>query len=165
MAPYSSTLAWKIPWRRKWHPTSVLLPGKSHGWRRLVGYSPWGRKESDATERLHFTSLVHSNDDNEGIFFWIIIWNSQIKMYLLFQSIAVIDPLWLVRTFSSWRLNSEKPLLISRQQKLSSFLVSSCTEDEITQVFSCPWFSLIYSYSEGQRNASSSGCVVDVMHG
>ena len=30
-------------WRRQWHPTPVLLPGKSHGWRSLVGYSPWGR--------------------------------------------------------------------------------------------------------------------------
>ena len=39
---------------RQWHPTSVLLPGKSHGWRSLVGCSPWGRKESDTTERLHF---------------------------------------------------------------------------------------------------------------
>ena len=41
-------------WRRTWHPTPVLLPGKSHGWRSLVGYSPWGREESDTTERLHF---------------------------------------------------------------------------------------------------------------
>ena len=41
----------KIPWRRKWQPTPVL--GKSHGWRSLVGYSPWGYKESDTTERLH----------------------------------------------------------------------------------------------------------------
>ena len=30
-------------WRRQWHPIPVLLPGKSHGWRRLVGFSPWGR--------------------------------------------------------------------------------------------------------------------------
>ena len=44
----------KIPWRRKWQPTPVLLPGESHGGRSLVGYSPWGRKESDTTERLHF---------------------------------------------------------------------------------------------------------------
>ena len=44
----------KIPWRRKWQPTPVLLPGKFHGLRSLVGYSPWGRKESDTTERLHF---------------------------------------------------------------------------------------------------------------
>ena len=33
--------------RRRWHPTPVLLPGKPHGWRSLVGYSPWGREESD----------------------------------------------------------------------------------------------------------------------
>ena len=41
-------------WRRQWHPTPVLLPGKSHGWRSLVGCSPQGHKESDTTERLHF---------------------------------------------------------------------------------------------------------------
>ena len=35
--------------------TPILLPGKSHGWRSLVGCSPWGREESDMTERLHFT--------------------------------------------------------------------------------------------------------------
>ena len=40
--------------RRQWYPTPVLLPGKSHGWRSLVGCSPWGLKESDTTERLHF---------------------------------------------------------------------------------------------------------------
>ena len=41
-------------WRRQWHPTTVLLPGISHGWRSLVGCSPWGCKESDTTEWLHF---------------------------------------------------------------------------------------------------------------
>ena len=40
--------------RRQWHPTPVLLPGKSHGRRSLVGCSPWGSYESDTTERLHF---------------------------------------------------------------------------------------------------------------
>ena len=40
--------------RKQWHPTSELLPGKSHGRRSLVGCSPWGRKESDTTERLPF---------------------------------------------------------------------------------------------------------------
>ena len=44
----------KIPWRRKWQSTPVLLPGKSHGQRSQVGYSPWGRKESDTTEQLHY---------------------------------------------------------------------------------------------------------------
>ena len=41
-------------WRRQWQPTPVLLPGKSHGWRSVVGCSPWGREKSDMTERLHF---------------------------------------------------------------------------------------------------------------
>ena len=40
--------------RRQWQPTPVPLPGKSHGWRSLVGYSPWSPQESDTTERLHF---------------------------------------------------------------------------------------------------------------
>ena len=44
----------KIPWSRKWQPTPVLLPGKSQGRRSLVGCRPWGRKDSDMTERLHF---------------------------------------------------------------------------------------------------------------
>ena len=44
----------KIPWSRKWQSAPGFLPGESHGWRSLVGYSPWGRKESDTTERLHF---------------------------------------------------------------------------------------------------------------
>ena len=40
--------------RRRWHPTPVLLPGKSHGWRSLVAYSLWDCEESNTTERLHF---------------------------------------------------------------------------------------------------------------
>ena len=40
--------------RRQWHPTPVLLPGKPHWRRSLVGWSPWGREESDMTEQLHF---------------------------------------------------------------------------------------------------------------
>ena len=44
-----------MKWRRRqWHPSPVLLPGESQGWRSLVGCSPWGRKESDTTEWLHF---------------------------------------------------------------------------------------------------------------
>ena len=43
-----------ICWRRQWHPTPVLLSGKSHGRRSLVGCSPWDRWGSDTTERLHF---------------------------------------------------------------------------------------------------------------
>ena len=41
----------KIPWRRAWQATPVFLPGESHGQKNLAGYSPWGGKESDTTER------------------------------------------------------------------------------------------------------------------
>ena len=40
----------RFPWRRKWQPTPVFLPGESHGQKSLVSYRPWGRKESDTTE-------------------------------------------------------------------------------------------------------------------
>ena len=49
---------WKIPWRRAWQPTPVSLPGESHGWRSLVGYSPWGSTESDMTERLSMNTPI-----------------------------------------------------------------------------------------------------------
>ena len=48
------SLSWEDPLEKEWQPTLVLLPGKSHGQRSLVGYSPGGRKESDKTEQLHF---------------------------------------------------------------------------------------------------------------
>ena len=43
------SLGQEDPWRRKWQPTSVFLPGKSHGQSSIAGYSPWGLKESDKT--------------------------------------------------------------------------------------------------------------------
>ena len=55
------SLGWEDPWRRKWQPTPVLFLGKSHGRRSLAGYSPWGHKELDTTERLHFLSTVSYN--------------------------------------------------------------------------------------------------------
>ena len=58
----------KIPWRRKWQPTPVFLPGESHGQRSLVGYSPWGCKKSNMTKRLHFPFC----DSRGGLM--VIIW-------------------------------------------------------------------------------------------
>ena len=54
--------------REEWHPTPVLLPGKSHGWRSLVGCSPWGRKESNTTERLdiHFSLSLSPGTGEPG---------------------------------------------------------------------------------------------------
>ena len=62
--PYRFTLHQQ--WMQ-WHPTPVLLPAKSHGWRSLVGCSPWGLEESDTTEQLlfHFSlSCIGEGDGN-----------------------------------------------------------------------------------------------------
>ena len=58
--------------RRQWHPTPVLLPGKSHGRRSLVGCSPWGREESDTTERLHFHALEKEMATHSSVLAWRI---------------------------------------------------------------------------------------------
>ena len=52
--PLAKTLAQM--WTKKWQSTAVFLPGKPHGRRSLAGYSPWGCRESDTTERLHFST-------------------------------------------------------------------------------------------------------------
>ena len=54
------------PRRRQWHPTPVLLPGKSHGQKGLVGCSPWGHQESDTTERLHFIFSLSCIGEGNG---------------------------------------------------------------------------------------------------
>ena len=52
--------------RDYWHPTPALLPGKSNGWRSLVGCSPWGRKELDMTEQLHFRFSLSCIGEGNG---------------------------------------------------------------------------------------------------
>ena len=52
----------KFPFRKKWKPTPAFLPGKSHRQRSLVGYSPWGHKESDTTEQLSTAQLMNVSD-------------------------------------------------------------------------------------------------------
>ena len=58
--------------RRWWHPTPVLLPGKSQGWRSLVGCSPWGHEESDTTEWLHFHALEQEMSTHSSVLAWRI---------------------------------------------------------------------------------------------
>ena len=78
----------KISWRRKWQPTPVFLPGKSHGCSSLVGYSPWARKESDTTELLHFLSFLLSffplpflnpawtSGSSWFTYYWSLVWRT-----------------------------------------------------------------------------------------
>ena len=53
-------------WRRQWHPTPVLLPGKSHQQRSLMGCSPWGCEQSDTTKWLHFHSSLSCIGEGNG---------------------------------------------------------------------------------------------------
>ena len=86
-----------LPWRRKWHPTPVLLPGKSHGWRSLVGYSPWGRKESDMTEHFLFTFfflMSSSPDDSTSSLFFCGIGVSQFSLLRTSEWVLDAVSLW-----------------------------------------------------------------------
>ena len=67
----------KIPWRRKWQPTPVCLPGKSHGQRSLAGYCPWGWKESDTTQRLNNNNKI-TNLKKSYPYFSTSLWNFNI---------------------------------------------------------------------------------------
>ena len=69
-------ISWRCPlllqdvssfnWRRRWQPTPVLLPGKSHGRRSLVSCSPWGCEESETTEWLHFHFSLSCTGEGNG---------------------------------------------------------------------------------------------------
>ena len=74
----------KIPWRRKWQPTPVFLPGESHGQRRLAGYNPWGREESDTTEHICTMTTVLFSISSQFQVQWHLIsnWNQTEWKYL-----------------------------------------------------------------------------------
>ena len=58
----------------QWHPTPVLLPGKSHGWMSLGGCSPWGHEELDMTERLHFHFHFHALEKEMATYSGVLAW-------------------------------------------------------------------------------------------
>ena len=83
-------------WRRQWKPTPVLLLEKSQGQRSLVGYSTWGCKEWDKTERLHFPFLylikersekctrLRSNRVTLTLFWLVLSWWFSLQLFMLF---------------------------------------------------------------------------------
>ena len=101
--PWFDPWVGKITWRRKWQSTPVLLPGKFHGQRSLVGYSPWGRKESDTTERLHFMYLQV-----------LVVWGIFLDWLLLRETWASVSVVYLEgernSRISSSGLPSKSPL-------------------------------------------------------
>ena len=90
--------------RRLWHPTPVLLPGKSHGRRSLVGCSPWGRWESDTIEQLHFhfsLSWIGEGTGNPLQYLYVFPWLSQKEM-MLFSLVYAILHLDRKRDYQFW---------------------------------------------------------------
>jgi len=64
----------KISWRREWLPSPVFLPGEFHGQRNLVGYSPWGRKESDMTKTFTLKGMA----THSSFLAWRIPWTEEL---------------------------------------------------------------------------------------
>ena len=62
-----------IPWRRKWQPTPVFLPGKSQGQKRLVSYSPWGGRESLMTQQLNNNNYTLDSKTTDELEQWVEI--------------------------------------------------------------------------------------------
>ena len=108
----------KIPWRRKWQPTPVLLPEKSHGRKGLVGYSPWGCKESERTKRLYFHCLSPTGLHN------------CISMILLFQD--TLACIWL-----DWSLQEtlETPRKGFRMKHHHLFMLPWDSLNSLPQIF------------------------------
>ena len=84
----------RFPWRRKWQPTPVFLPGESHGQTSLVGYSPRGRKESDKTEQLHFHFhfrfiIAFLPRSKRLLISWLQSWSTVILEHKKIKSITV----------------------------------------------------------------------------
>ena len=83
----------RFHWRRKWQPTPVPLPGKSHGQRSMVGYSPWGRKNLDTTEWLHLSLIIKG-----------IHWGSYQKV----GCIKHIEGLHVLHIMENWRAHPQR---------------------------------------------------------
>ena len=67
------SLSQKDPWSRKWQPTPIFFPGKFHGQRRLVSYSPWGHKELSITEHACAHTHTHTHIPGEGSGFSLVL--------------------------------------------------------------------------------------------
>ena len=137
------TLGWIFPFRPcfspdihpgvglQYHmvPTPVLLPGKSHGWRSLVGFSPWGCEESDMTERLHFHfhALEKEMATHSSVVAWQIPWMEVPGRLKSMRSVGVGND-WATSlslfTFMHWRRKWQPtPLLLPGESRGRGSLV------------------------------------------
>ena len=126
-----------IPRRRKWQSTPVLLPGKSHGQSNLVGYSPWGRKELDTTEWLHFLG------------------NCKLK-----QGDAITHLLWVSEWVSEWASKVTQSCL-TLCDPMGSSLPGSLVHG-ILQARILKWVAISFSKGSSQpRDQTQVSCIVD----
>ena len=84
----------KIPWSSKWQPAPIILPGKFHGQESLVGYSPWGCKESDMTE--HTNTLGAKNTCDQQWSVWFFCFFFFLLYFYLFESPTKISHIYQV---------------------------------------------------------------------
>ena len=111
-----------ISWRRKWQPTLVFLPGKSHGRKGLVDYNPWGCKQLDRTEWLHF----HFSPEKHGlgVFFHLCKLNRYQTLPHCLSILLVITTMQLQIGISDYKDYME----INLQPKLVRTTISSTTK-------------------------------------
>ena len=103
----------KILWRRKWQPTPVLLPGKSHGWRSLAGYSPRGRKELDMIEQLHYISFFRFSSNGLVVSDSVTPWTAAHQASLSITiSQSLLKPMSIESVMPSNHLILCRPLLL-----------------------------------------------------
>ena len=104
------SLGWEDPRRRKWQHTPVSLSGEFHGWRSLVGYSPWGHKELDRTEWLTHICLL-------SMFYLFIVFMgfSRQKYWSDFPFLSpvahVLSERWASKNWCFWTVLLEKTLV------------------------------------------------------
>ena len=113
----------KIPWSRKWQPAPVFLPGESHGQRSLVGYSLWGHRESDLTERLrlstahsdcceavpHWSFHLHlSNNEQCWETFHVAVGHVYVFLFFFSEIHDLLFLMWIARMQGTVRVNSSR---------------------------------------------------------
>ena len=96
----------KIPWRRKWQPTLVFLPGESHGQRSLMGYSPRGCKDSDTTECAHTPMCEHSSPTRKTSLPWFRYSSAELWSREEASSREMVKVIWgrILKHVNFWRV-------------------------------------------------------------
>ena len=132
-------------WKRRWHPTPVILAGKSHGQRSLVGCSPWGHEESDQLSDLTFTFHFHALEKEMATYSSVLAWRvpgmgqpgglpsmGSHRVRHNWSSLAAVaaylNGLVIFPTFFNFSLNLTIRSLWSKPQSASSLVFADCIE-------------------------------------